>query len=398
MGVFYNVWCAVKSKLKKISFIWIVNARIKEYILHYQYNKLYKSNTSEVIQQGNVYNFGEKNYIDKREKILVIWVGACYEQDYSGFRQSLSKYAEVIDFTRTDGTYGLEPPKIRKGLIYDEERKRNGQRLLEIYRNAGAEEKVTLVIGQMWSTLMDPDALLSIKKRGTRVVNIAMDDKLPVHWKSDNKGRLSGAIGLANSVDLTLNTCKQAVSMYQSKGFPCMYWPLASSGEMFKPSEDKSFDVVFVGSNYGYRSHIIKALLEAGINVKAFGPGFESGMLSAVDMSEVFGKAKIILGMGFISYSRKISTLKLRDFDAMFTGALYITSRNEDLEEIFTDKENIVYYDSIEHLIFLIKYYLAHEDERHAIVHNALLNANEFHRWDVRIEDTLKLLGFEIEK
>ena len=92
--------------------------------------------------------------------------------------------------------------------------------------------------------------------------------------------------------------------------------------------------------------------------MKVFGPGFPSGMISAQKTAEVFSHAKIVLGIGYVAYSRKVCTLKLRDFDAMFTGALYITSRNEDLEELFKENEHISYYDSKESLLEKINYFL----------------------------------------
>ncbi|KHF82264.1 hypothetical protein OA19_20295 [Vibrio vulnificus] len=82
----------------------------------------------------------------------------------------------------------------------------------------------------------------------------------------------------------------------------------------------------------------------------------------------------------------------------MFTGALYITSRNEDLEEIFIESEHIAYYDSTQHLISLIKFYLENDEERERIAKNALENAISCHRWDRRIGDVFKFLGVDCEK
>ena len=388
-----------KSLLKKNALIYKANATIKEFLLHREYNQLFSNIpqchvTPELIQSLIQEKVLLRNL--KGRKPNVIWVGACYQQDYSGFMQALKKIVNVIEFTRLDGTYGVEPPAIRKGLIYEAERVRNGNRLKDIFAENGGGDKVDLVIGQMWSTLMDPSALKQIKDAGTVVINIAMDDKLPVHWKKDNKERLAGAIGLGSSVDLTLNTFKQASSLYNNEGYPCIYWPLASNGSVFSPRKEKKYDVVFVGSNYGYRGKVIQQLRNAGINVSAFGPGFPSGMLSAEQSSEVFGSAKIVLGMGFISFSRKLSTLKLRDFDALFTGALYITSRNDDLEELFVENETIAYYDSVDDLIEKIKMFLDNDFERQRIADNALSLANEKHTWEIRIKDTLRFIGFDV--
>lgn len=398
----YKLSQLVKKYLKSSTFIYDLNARYQEWQLHKDFFCLQKHYNLDIVpnqqQLIEILQDKAKKRTIKNRPLRVIWVGASFEQDHSGFIQALEKVAEVITFTREDGTYGQEAPQYRKGLIYDRERRLNGLRLMSLYEQHGGAKEVDLVMGQMWSTLMDPEVLQAIRKKGSMVVNIAMDDKLPVHWQSDKKGRLAGAIGLGQSVDLTLNTFKQAIPMYAQHKAACIYWPLASNGDVFKPQNEKIYDVVFIGSNYGYRGKVIKKLQSAGINIAAFGPGFPSGMVSAQDSADIFGKAKIVLGMGFISYSRKLATLKLRDFDALFTGAMYITSCNPDLEEILHENEHVAYYDSTDELISKIKYYLANDQKRIEIAEQAMKIANEKHTWDVRIADTLELLGLIDER
>ncbi|EGQ9277934.1 glycosyltransferase family 1 protein [Vibrio vulnificus] len=392
----------IKNILKRSDLLKEFNAILSGVSLERNYKKIF-NNVTPITNSLN-----SKQHKDLRDKTIkkiavgrrprIIWVGANYEQDNSGFAQALSKLGDVTVFTRSCGVYGLEAPTIRESIIFDKERQKNSDRLYSIFEGLGGSEGVDIVMGQMWSTLVDPAVLDKIRSTGVVVINVAMDDKLPVHWKTDSRGRLAGAIGLADYVDLTLNTSKQAVSLYAKRGFPCIYWPLASDGGVFAPAERKKYDVVFIGSNYGVRAKVISDLLSAGIDVKAFGPGFPSGLLGPEESARIFGEAKIVLGIGFVGYSQRISTLKLRDFDAMFTGALYITSRNEDLEEIFIESEHIAYYDSTQHLISLIKFYLENDEERERIAKNALENAISCHRWDRRIGDVFTFLGVDCEK
>ena len=392
----------IKTALKSIPFFYNLNARYKEWLLHRDFKQLherydlsYEPDLEKLSKKLKLKS--EARHIQNR-RLKVLWVGACYEQDNSGFLQALEKAAEVIYFTRENGVYGLEPPRDRRGLIYDRERSINGKRLKELYELHGGDEKIDLVIGQMWSTLMDPKVLALIKDAGTLVVNIAMDDKLPVHWKRDKSGRLAGSVGLGPSVDLTLNTYKNAVPMYAQHESACIYWPLASNSDVFKASPKKKYDVVFVGSNYGYRGQVIDKIKKSGINITAFGPGFPSGMLTAEQSAEVFSQSKIILGMGFISYSRKLSTLKLRDFDALFTGAMYITSRNSDLEELFLEDKHIAYYDSVEDLISKINKYLDNDELRESVALNAQNLVKLEHSWEKRINDLLSFIGLKNDK
>ena len=382
----------LKKILKKSSIVQTVNSRIKEYIFHKEYEELLCNKNSNFKFYDEIYSITKNKICKSKGDLVIIWVGACYEQDYSGFRQALSRFGKVVDFYDVDNNYGLKFPKVRDNLIFDTERKENDRRLLEIYTELSEQQHVDLVIGQMWSTVISPNTFNVIREKGTKVVNIAMDDKLPIHWKTDGVGRLAGSVGLAGNIDLTLNTSKQAVTLYRKCGLSCAYWPLASDPEVFYPSKEKIYDVVFVGSNYGYRKEIIKHLIANGINVKVFGPGFPSGMVSAQKTAKIFSQAKIVLGIGYVAHSRKICTLKLRDFDAMFTGSLYITSRNEDLEEIFQDGVHISYYDSKNSLVNKVKYFLKNENERINIANSAMQLAHSKHNWNYRIESALKIL------
>lgn len=384
----------IKGKLKKVPLLQEINATLKARVFHSEYEGLFNNEKSKFEFNCEVYTPNRTVIRTKNVgELVIIWVGVCYEQDYSGFRQALSNFGEVFDFYDVDNAYGLKFPKKRNKLIYDKEREENSESLLRLYEDLSKTKHVDLIMGQMWSTAISPQVFNIMRDNGTRVINIAMDDKLPIHWKTDKLGRMAGAIGLAGNVDLTLNTSKQAVQLYNKNKLPCIYWPLASDPGVFYSSDSKQYDIVFVGSNYGYRKKIIKYLLDSGINVEVFGPGFPSGMISAEKTADVFSKAKIVLGVGYVAYSKKICTLKLRDFDAMFTGALYITSRNEDLEEIFLEDKHIVYYDSMKSLVDKIKYYLDNEDERCAISTSAMHFALEKHNWIYRIECALKAGG-----
>ncbi len=73
-------------------------------------------------------------------------------------------------------------------------------------------------------------------------------------------------------------------------------------------------------------------------------------------------EAKIIIGIGYVSHSRNI-TLKLRDFDASISGALYITSKNNELEKAFPGNE-LGFIRRQEELLNKINFYLENKDLR----------------------------------
>lgn len=97
--------------------------------------------------------------------------------------------------------------------------------------------------------------------------------------------------------------------------------------QIFLSTRTKKYDVVFVGSKYGWRKYLIEKLQSKGLKIDVFGPGWENGSLNNKEMAKVFGMSKIILGIGYVGYNKSIITLKCRDFDAPMSGALYLTTK-----------------------------------------------------------------------
>lgn len=400
----------IKKKLKKIRIIYGLNSRIKARINSRRFGKLrdyYSAKAEELgivldeqaVQQRVLAALAQRG-VNKEHKIKgklkIFWVGANLSQDESGFLQGLRHFAEVILFKNEGGGYGLagtdadqRHPNIIKII------ESNSSALFEQVNRSNIDGKIDLVLGQMWADVIDADVLIKIQNLGIPVVNISMDDKLPALWGS-YLGRRVGAIGLARGVDLTLTTTPDVCLWYQVEGYPAIYWHLASDPQIFYPRGNKKYDVVFVGSNYGLRSKLVNAIEKVGIHVDVFGPGWLNGSRSAAESAEIFGRAKIILGTGNIGYNEDIFTIKLRDFDAPMSGALYLTHRNPDLLRLFKEGEEIECYISIDECVKKIKYYLDNPDMREKIASSGLAKAKKFYSWEKRIKDLLFFLGFSV--
>ncbi len=328
------------------------------------------------------------------QKLSILWIGASYAQDHSGFVQSLTKFGELHLFYREGGEYGLELKAEGDNRLYDPEvRHRNSDAIWRNFSELSKGGGLNVVIGQMWANLVDPEVLQRIRNCGVVVINIAMDDKLPVHWRRSVSGELMGAVGLSGSVDITLTTSPSVRSWYAFEGGKAVYWPLACDPAFFYPRAKKVYDVVFIGGKYGLRKKLISDLMNLGVSVSVFGPGWQAGFKTAEESSEIFGSSKIVLGMGFVAYNDDVLTIKQRDFDAMASGALYITNRNPDLEMLFEEGEEIEYFSDASECADKIKFYLNNEAERAKIAHAGLTKIMKLHTWDTRLEDTFQRLA-----
>ncbi len=235
----------LKNLLKRIGMVYSLNAKIKRMQTSCDWRKLEKHYSVLVRNKG--IRYCENSIIDQikimqsqrgagfiplpKGKLRVFWIGANDEQDNAGFLQGVFKFGEVITFRNANGGYGLEFSSrlYDKGII-----ERNGNCLIEQIEKACVKGPVHLVMGQMWAQLISANSLKRIQDKGIITINVAWDDKLPIHWRYYNRVRL-GAIGLAPAVDLTLQSSFNCCLRYLAEGYSALYWPMASDPDIFHP-------------------------------------------------------------------------------------------------------------------------------------------------------------------
>jgi spore maturation protein CgeB len=85
--------------------------------------------------------------------------------------------------------------------------------------------------------------------------------------------------------------------------------------------------------------------------------------------------------------------MKLRDFDAPMSGALYLTHRNPDLASLYKEGEEIEFYESAKDASLKIKHYLLHPEQASRIALNGQNKVIKYHTWNNRLENTFSRLG-----
>ena len=222
-----------------------------------------------------------------------------------------------------------------------------------------------------------------------------MDDR---HAFYDNGAPENGTFGLIPALDLVLNSAKESVDWYIKENVPALYFPEASSLDFYYPMNiKKKYDVGFVGAKYGIRAKIVNVLVEAGIDVKAYGDNWENGKLPINETNRFFNECKIILGVGTIGYCEDFFALKLRDFDAPMSGSCYVTHNNKDLYELYDtnkDKE-IVLCDNEKDYLHKIRYLLNHPKKLSGVAKLGFNKASHAHTYEKRFKalyNALKIL------
>ena len=396
----------LKDKLKKVHLLYAFNALIKSFQLKRglrsltrRYDKRYRDEAVCYDERSVIAGFkGRHSQLQPKfsskipGELKIFWVGALEAQDESGFLQALNRLGQVTNFRNRDGGYG--PLYEISGLNWLHVREVNDDALIEQVTSAHLQGSIDILIGQMWAHIYSEDALSKIRALGIPIINIAMDDRLPSLWASKN-GQRMGAVGLGSGVDITLTTSPEACKWYATENMLALFWPLASDEKLFAENagSDKDIDILFIGNRYGIRGKLVKYLSKQGISVTCYGSGWPNGFVNADQNVALSKRAKIILGVGAIGHSSDVYTLKLRDFDALMTGALYITHRNPDLLQLFQEGEHLECYASPKELSAKLNYYLKNPERCSKIGRKGNVLAKTKHTWDYRLTSTFIRLG-----
>lgn len=106
------------------------------------------------------------------------------------------------------------------------------------------------------------------------------------------------------------------------------------------------------------------------------------------ELEKTIQRYKIVLGHNHINNSE--SYWSSRNYIIPGYGGFLITPYVEGLEKEFEDKKHIVWYNSFEECVDLIRYYLEHDEEREKIRKQGYEYVQKVHIWDIRIKEFVK--------
>lgn len=384
-----------KSRVRKLTWLYHANARLKCWQTQRSYRATLKHYAGMPYRSDvSIASLRQTAWYQSYRRPRIFFMGTDEQQDKSGFVQALQRVADVEVFTREDGAWGQNDP-----VPYEVRRARNTQRLWVLVSGLSARGWAPdLLITQTWGCLVEPEIFSRIRETfGTIVINIAMDDRHQ-YWGRKVNGEWDGTSPLIAHLDLTLTAAPEAVDWYRKEGGDAIFFPEASDPEIFHPMPDlpKVHDVSFVGSRYGIREKIVTTLREAGIQVTAYGSGWENGRIAIEDVPRLFAQSRIVLGVSAIGHCPDFVGLKLRDFDAPMSGSCYLTQKNDDLLGLYEIGHEIDTYHSVMGCVERVHYLLAHDAERESIAAAGRARAVRDHTWDVRLNSLWAHLDREL--
>jgi spore maturation protein CgeB len=264
-----------------------------------------------------------------------------------------------------------------------------------------------------------------------------------INWYCNASYQFELVEEIAPAYDYCLVPEKFRLDAYRRVGAKPIYCQEAANPKIYKPYNiPQSFDVTFVGQRYGDRPAYIRALLDAGIDVRVWGPSWKASgpvqrlkklttvdgwrkamrkvvrkmdelsseesnvdipreicghALSDEDLIKMYSRSKISLGFSSCGETheagQRILQVRLRDFEAPMSGAFYMVEYMEELEEFYQIGKEIVCYHDKDDLADKAQYYLKHDVERERIRLAGYQRAVNEHSWQKRFEYVFREIG-----
>jgi spore maturation protein CgeB len=342
---------------------------------------------------------------------------------------------DVVLFSTVAGEAAMAP---RNKRLRDD----FSQRLLESFQAEHRKKPFDLFFGYFKEGMVDAGVFEHINAAGVPTCN----------FSCNNAHQFYLVENLAPKFTYSLHSEKDARQKFLSVGANPLWWPMASNPKYFRPEKcARTIDVSFVGANYGIRARYIKFLIDSGIDVHVFGPGWQSGsrsgphsffkrcylllktmlsqdvnqqsrmsgLLAEHDFKRMIGQrypanihapvsdAKLIhlystskISLGFLEAhenhdpgSRLVRHIHLREFEAPMCGALYCTGYLPELAEMFEPDVEMIMYRDEDEFLDKIRYYLAHADEAARIRRAGHRRALQDHTYHRRFQQLFTAIG-----
>ncbi|MCL4552172.1 MAG: glycosyltransferase [Candidatus Marsarchaeota archaeon] len=332
----------------------------------------------------------------------------------------------TFDYDYGPLNHNLDPmiPEHREFIVRN--RPLFSEELLKQVRAAHHRQPVDVFFSYFYSSYVEANAIREIGRMGITTINWYCNGSYQFHLVEE----------IAPAYHYCLVPEKFRLADYRRIGANPIYCQEAANPNIYRPFDlPREFDVTFVGQRYGNRPAYVSCLLDAGMDVRVWGPFWQQAPmpisrwrligstakstlrgrkpawvarvpqdrcgppLSDDELIKMYSRSKISLGFSMLAGSPSDGApnkqVRLRDFEAPMSGAFYLVEYFEELAEFFEPDKDIVCFDSPEEAVEKTRYYLAHDSERERIRHAGLNRARSEHTWHKRFEMVFQQIGLK---
>jgi spore maturation protein CgeB len=322
---------------------------------------------------------------------------------------------------------------------------RTNERLLQAFRDALRTAPIDLFYAYLYSSVVYPETIDLIRQSGVPTVN----------FSCNNVHQFDLVRDIAPRFDACVVPEVAAQHDFLAVGARPLRIQLAANPRVYRPlPEPRVYDVTFVGQRYADRAQFLSYLRCNGVDVRAWGAGWQpvkrldvaharaalalvederfDGLARLVrqrlargwvpqdseapangvdtsafggprllqrDLIRMFSQSRISLGFATAGDSHlgahRLTHLRLREFEAPMSGALYLTEQQPELAEYFQPGTEILTYSDRGDLLDKVSYFLGHPEQAERIRRAGLERARREHTWQHRFSDLFRALGLD---
>jgi spore maturation protein CgeB len=322
-------------------------------------------------------------------------------------------------------------------------RERFSEAVVKRFKREHAKRPFDLFFGYLMDGMIEPTVIDEIRSAGVPTCN----------FSCNNAHQFDLVDELSPHFDFSLHSERDVGDKFRRVGATPLWWPMASNPRYAHPVDaQRLLGASFVGGNYGLRADYALHLLENGVDLHLYGPGWTlSGSVArakrrlrrdltmgaalfapslATQATLTAQAARIDVGrrlaaahpgnvhqpvpddevirlysssnvsLGFLEVFDQhdpskpvLQHLHLRDFEAPMSGAVYLTNYSDELAEFFEpDTEVLVWRDRHE-LLQKVQYYVEHPEAGDRIRAAGRKKALACHTYEHRYRSLFRQIG-----
>ncbi|MCB2187967.1 MAG: glycosyltransferase [Deltaproteobacteria bacterium] len=245
--------------------------------------------------------------------------------------------------------------------------------------------------GSVKAGVVPVDFLAELKSRLGFTLSVFYGDAAysPYHTEL---GRVADAVFISNQSHVDQNNLRHPGRYH--------YLPCPADPGVFHPvAGEARYDVVFIGNNNNPSRRELLGRLAARGNLVVAGEGWEGSGLQALppvhgeDFARLVGASRILLGLMGEEWSGLAAYFSNRLVNTLACEGFLIQRYTPGLEQVFHNREHLVWYQSEEELGELIDHYLAHPEERQRIARQGRELVLSRYTYDRAVEAMLAATG-----
>ncbi len=241
------------------------------------------------------------------------------------------------------------------------------------------------------------DVILQVENLGQRqiILDISNQNCLKIFWAIDIHLNYYWQKYYFENFDIILTTQKNFVKIYSKKIIFWLPWGISDEYilDNFIPFSKRKYEISFVGlidKNRVKRSTIINEIKD-NFCINIFGDNLKN-RLDFTEMLNVYRNSMIVINESIYN------DINFRYFEVTSQGALLYSEKiNNGEDELFQDKEEVLYYSQL-NLISRLKYFLKYPERIENIAYNGWKRTKIYHKLSDRVKQIEAVIFKNIDK